>query len=327
MRGRRRAPRDGGFALTEVVVATALLAVVLTAATALLVRTTDVAGQNVRRTTAANLLTRQLEVARGTRPADIPDGITTTTETVGGTTYTIAQEARYVSSADGGSLCDGVTGNLLYKLVTVRVTWPAMQAVAPVRGDVLRATGSGVLGPDAATGALAVLVKDADDRPVAGIGVTLRPSNRSGVTDSTGCVVFVGLPPGRYAADARSDDGTLNGAAGSRAVAAGAIARTSITVHGPPPPPPTPSPAPVPTPAPSPTTTPPPPVVPTAGTPAPTPTSPFDTGGGPVTTTTPAVPTTTTPAAPTTTATTPPATPTSEPTPSPSRTRRPRPAA
>jgi type II secretory pathway pseudopilin PulG/uncharacterized protein (DUF2141 family) len=311
-----RPTRDRGFATAEVVVAMALLGVLLTAALAVLVRTTGAAGQNVRRTTAAALLARQLEVARGTRPADIADGVTTTSALVGGTTYAIAQEARYVSSADGASLCDGTTGTLLYKLVTVRVTWPEMQAVAPVRGDVLRATGTGIEGADAASGALAVLVTDSSGAPLGGIAVTLRPSGGSRVTDSSGCVVFVGLPPGRYAGDARSDDGTLTGSSGGRDVTAGGITRTTITVTGPPPPEPTPTG----TPAPEPSVTVPPPDATSTSEPGqPTPTDPFGGGigpGGPVpstptATTDPPAPTTTSPPAPT-------------PTPSPSKSKRPR---
>ena len=162
MRFARHDRGDHGFAMAEVIVAMTLLATLLTASAGLLVRTTSVAGQNVRRESGANLLTRQLELARGTALADLPEGTTTTSKPVGGTTYAIEQNVRYVSSSDGTSLCDGSSGSLLYKLVTVRVTWPDMQAVAPVRGDVLRAVGVGVDGSDASTGALAILVKDAN---------------------------------------------------------------------------------------------------------------------------------------------------------------------
>jgi type II secretory pathway pseudopilin PulG len=303
--------------LAEVVVAMALLGILLTAALAVLTRTTDVAGQNVRRTTAAALLARQLEAARGTRPAEIPDGVTTTAALVGATTYTVAQEVRYVSSADGASLCDGTTGTLLYKLVTVRVTWPDMQSVAPLRGDVLRATGTGIEGADAATGALALLVTDTAGTPVGGIQVTLRPSGGSKVTDSSGCVVFVDLPPGLYAGDARSDDGAQTGSSSGRSVTPGGISQATITVTGPPP---SASPAPTGTPAPEPSATVPPPEAPSTPEPgAPTPEDPFDGGigtGDPD----PSTPTATTdPPAATETST-----PTPTPTPSPTRGRGPR---
>jgi prepilin-type N-terminal cleavage/methylation domain-containing protein len=237
---------DSGFALMEVIVAMTLLGVLLTAGLAMLVRTTSVAGQNVRRTTAANLLTRQLELAKGTRATDIPMGTSASPSPVGGTTYTVTQSARYVSSSDGASLCDGDAG-LLYKLVTVTVTWPDMQAVKPVRGDVLRGMGIGSDGSDAGLAALAITVRDSAGSPKPGIEVTLRPSGGRQITDSSGCVVFLDLTPGTYAGDARSPDGYLNGSSGGRAVQGGAIGQDDITVYPPPPPPPPPTPTPTPT--------------------------------------------------------------------------------
>jgi type II secretory pathway pseudopilin PulG len=282
---------DRGFGMAEIVVAMTLLGTLLTASVGLLVRTTSVAGQNVRRTTAANLLSRQLETARGTALDDLPEGTTSTTSAVGGTTYSIAQEVRYVSSSDGTSLCDGSSGSLLYKLVTVRITWPDMEAVAPVRGDVLRAVGVGVQGSDASTGALAILVKDSAGNSVGNITVTLRPGGASKRTDSAGCVVFVDLTPGTYAGDAASDDNQLTGSSGGRAVTPGGVAQDTITVYAPPPPPP----------PPPPTTPPPPPTTPpTTTTPPVTTTPPPTTGTG-----TPTTSTTTTSATPTVTDTAP----------------------
>jgi prepilin-type N-terminal cleavage/methylation domain-containing protein len=151
--------RDHGFSIAEVIVAMVLIAALVLGGLALLTRTTSVAGQNVRRTTAANLLSRQLELAKGTPATAIAMGTSATTTGVGGTTYTVTQSARYVSSADGASMCDSNAG-LLYKLVTVTITWPDMQAVKPVRGDVLRGMGIGSDGSDAGLGALAVTVRD-----------------------------------------------------------------------------------------------------------------------------------------------------------------------
>ena len=276
MRFARHDRDDHGFAMAEIIVAMTLLGTLLTASVGLLVRTTSVAGQNVRRTTAANLLARQLEQARGTALPDLPEGTSTTTSAVGGTTYSLAQEVRYVSSAGGASLCDGSSGSLLYKLVTVRVTWQGMQAVAPVRGDVLRAVGVGAEGSDASTGALAILVKDSAGNAVGDITVSLRPGGASKRTDSAGCVVFVDLTPGTFAGDAASDDGILTGSSGGRVVTPGGVAQDSITVYPPPPPPP---PAP-PTTPPAPTTEPPAPTT----EPAPTDPAPTTSGGtGPTT--------------------------------------------
>lgn len=285
VRSARCHPRDGGFALAEVIVAMALLGVLVTAAVAMLVRTTSVAAQNVRRTTAANLLTGQLELARGTRPADIAEGVTSSSAAVGGTTYTITQDARYVSSADGASLCDGASGSLLYKLVTVRVTWPDMQAVRPVRGDTLRAVGLGTGAADNARGTLAIRVLDPAGNPVPGAHVGIYPDWSEKTADSAGCVVFMGLSPDTYTGWAWSSTAPDNGASGGRWVPAGAVTQTSITIYPPPPPPPPPSPTPTPTVEPTmpPETTPPPEATPPPESPTapagPTGSDPFGDGG------------------------------------------------
>ncbi len=252
--------------------AMALLGILLTAGVGMLVQTTSVAAQNLRRTTAANLLTRQLELARGARPADLAEGITTSPAMVGGTTYTVTQETRYVSSSDGASLCDGGSGSLLYKLVTVRVTWPDMQAVAPVRGDTLRALGVGTDAASNALGVLAVRVVDVAGNPVAAASVGIFPTGTTKTTDSSGCVVFLGLPPAGYETWASSPGSTASGYAPARTVPAGSVTQVSVTLHPPTPP----APPATPTPAASPTVTPEP--VPStdgpgAGTPTTTPTS------------------------------------------------------
>ena len=236
MRSARPWRHDRGFAMAEVVVAMALLGILLTAGVAMLVQTTSVAGQNLRRTTAANLLTRQLELARGARPADLAEGISTTPATVGGTTYTVTQETRYVSSSDGASLCDGDSGGLLYKLVTVRVTWPDMQAVAPVRGDTLRGLGVGTDAASNALGVLAVRVLDEAGHGVAGATVAISPDWTTRTADASGCVVFLGLPPGDYATWAESPDASASGYAGARSVPAASVTQVSITISPPAPP-------------------------------------------------------------------------------------------
>ncbi len=222
-----------------------LFTILVTAGLAVLVRTTSVASQNLRRTTAANLLTRQIEAARGTKVLDIPNGRRTTTAVVGGTTYTITQDADYVSSADTTSLCVGATSSLLYKLVTVRVTWPEMQRVAPVRGDTLRAVGLGSDDADAARGALTVVVRDESGAVVPGATVRLDGSGESRTTGSDGCAVFVDVTPGSYTVDVRPPPGPTwagqSGTGGGLQVTPGEVRRTTVVIHPPPPPPPPPS--------------------------------------------------------------------------------------
>jgi prepilin-type N-terminal cleavage/methylation domain-containing protein len=238
----RTPDRSAGFTLAEVLVGMALFAVLVVAGLGLLLQTTNVAGQNVRRTTAANLLTRHIEAARATSARNIPDSRQISTAVVGGTTYTLTQDTKYVSDKQMTSICEDTSGNLLYKLVTVTVTWPEMEDVKPVRGDTLKAVGLGSDGSAAANGALVVTVRDDAGDLVSGAEVDV--ADQSQITGDDGCAVFVDLAPNTYAGSASgapgsphdSQYGTIDG---SR-VQAGQVSRTTVIISPPPPPPPPP---------------------------------------------------------------------------------------
>ena len=100
VRQRRDASGEAGFSLLEVVIGMSLSGVLLVAVLAVLVRTADVAGQNLRRSTAANLLSGRIELARGTQVQNIPDGTQVSNATVGNVRYTITQDTHYVSDAE-----------------------------------------------------------------------------------------------------------------------------------------------------------------------------------------------------------------------------------
>jgi prepilin-type N-terminal cleavage/methylation domain-containing protein len=244
----RTPDRSAGFTLAEVVVGMALFAVLVVAGLGLLLQTTNVAGQNVRRTTAANLLTRRIEAARATTARNIPDSQQVATAVVGGTTYTLTQDTKYVSDKQLTSICEDTSGNLLYKLVTVTVTWPEMEAVKPVRGDTLKAVGLGSDGSAAANGALVVTVRDDAGDLVAGAEVDV--ADQTQITGDDGCAVFVDLAPNTYTGSAAGAPGSPHdgqyGTIDGSQVQAGQVSRTTVTISPPPPPPP---------PAPSPTGT------------------------------------------------------------------------
>ncbi|GAB4067613.1 hypothetical protein GCM10028777_24130 [Angustibacter speluncae] len=188
-----RTSGEDGLSLVEVVVAMVVFAVMAAAALGVVVRTTGVASANASRVAAANLATMQIEAARSQLAIQLPDGTTTRTETVGGTTYTISQTASYTTQDTTTNLCAGSAGKLAHKLVTVTVTWPGMGNIRPVRADTVRALGVGDEGLDEATGALAVGVKNATGDPVGGVTVTLSPGGTTFTTGPDGCAVFVGL--------------------------------------------------------------------------------------------------------------------------------------
>jgi prepilin-type N-terminal cleavage/methylation domain-containing protein len=224
---------DSGFSMLEVVVAMAVFTVLATISLGILANTDNVAGDNVRRTAAANLVNQTLETARSQSAQNITDGRVVTTQTVGGTTYTITQNANYVSSNSTTSVCTGSGNTLAYKLVSVAVSWPNMGNVKPVRGDILRAVGVGSDGLDATTGTLAVSLLGSTGQSTSGVQVTVSPGGLSRTTGDDGCAVFTGLTPGTYTASANSIGyvGTVNTQAASvsnLSVTAGHVSRGSL---------------------------------------------------------------------------------------------------
>jgi len=224
---------DDGFSLIEVVVAMAVFTVLASITLGILLNTTDVAGDSIRRTTATNLVNTQLETARSLTAQAIPDGRVVSTSAVNGFVYTVTQTASYVASNSSTSVCAGTGSSLAYKLVTVSVTWPNMGSIKPIRGDTLRAVGIGRDGLDATKGTLAIAVTGSTGQPTAGIAVRLMPGALVQTTGDDGCAIYVGLTPGTYSASADMTGymGTANtqlATVGSLGVTAGTVARAAL---------------------------------------------------------------------------------------------------
>lgn len=204
---RRARDEDAGATLVELVVALVILATVVTLVAGVLISTLQLVKSNTQRTAATNLAAQQIEKVRAMLGPDIPVGQTNLgTVTVGGTAYSLVQDAAYASQSATGNACNGPSASLPFKRVTVTVTWPNMGAVQPVRSDTLRVLGVGNDILSGTTGAAAVAVQGGDGgQPVASIAVTLKTSPGGGtvatqVTGYDGCVVFANLPVGNYTA-------------------------------------------------------------------------------------------------------------------------------
>src|SRR3954468_13680688 len=249
VRGRRAHDlRDEGFALAEVVVGMVLFAIVLVSGLGLLVSASRVTAQNVRRTTAANLLTAQLEAARAGSPQDVPDGALDRAVAVGGTMYAVHQEATYASQNQTTTLCRSAGNDVVFKVVAVTITWHGMDAVAPVHGSTLLAVGVGREGSAASRGILVVTVTDAAGNPASGALVTV--GYRSHLTGTTGCVASADLEAGSCSGDAAGADGSAaagqTGLVPATDLPPGYVRHVSVglvTPAPPPPPPPPPAPA------------------------------------------------------------------------------------
>lgn len=228
-----RADVDAGFSLIEVVVAMAVFTILASVSLGLLINTTGVAGGNIRRTTATNLVNAQLQAARSLNVQLIPDGRVDTYQDVGNIRYKISQTANYVAASGSTSICSGSGNSLAYKAVSVSVTWPNMGSIKPVRGDTLRAVGVGDDGLDATLGTVALSVVGSTSQTMSGVDIVLSPGGDRRTTGDDGCAIFVGLTPGTYTATANMPGyvGTANAQAATSnglAVTAGAIARGTL---------------------------------------------------------------------------------------------------
>ncbi len=107
-----RRAEDAGLSLLEVVIAMSIFAVGVTAILGILVNSDDLVGGNIRRTAATNLVNQTLEAARAQTAIAITNGRVVSTQTVGGTTYTITQDAKFLTSNASANVCQssGSTG-------------------------------------------------------------------------------------------------------------------------------------------------------------------------------------------------------------------------
>jgi prepilin-type N-terminal cleavage/methylation domain-containing protein len=236
-RRRTAAAGDDGFTLIEVVVAMSLFAVAASLTLGLVVQTTGVVRNNIRRTTAAGIGQSAIEAVRTTAATVIPDGTSTSYSTVGNVQYTVTQTAKFVSSSSSASICDGGGTSLAYKLVTVKVSWPNMGSVNPIRLDTLKAvtigTKTGDL--DSTLGSLAIFVSSANGGAVANVPVTITAGGvpQTKTSSDDGCVVFPAITAGTYTASASQSGyagiaNTQASSIGSLGVTAGQLTRGTL---------------------------------------------------------------------------------------------------
>jgi type II secretory pathway pseudopilin PulG len=193
---RKRRSDDDGISLVETVVAMMLFAVVAAVSAGLLGHIMGATRNNTQRVTAANLAAQYIEEIRGQRALDIPDGGKVYAPVLlAGTAYTVQRTANYVESDSATSLCAGTGSSLVYKLVTVTVTWPDMGTTEPVRSDTLKALGVGVDDLNPTLGMAAVQLLDEGGKALPGVAVTISPGGIVVQTGIDGCAVFPNLDP------------------------------------------------------------------------------------------------------------------------------------
>lgn len=195
----RRPTGDTGFTLIETVVAMLVFALLSSGVIASTITISRMTSDNRARIVATNLAAQATDAVRLTAdPFQVKNS--TTTQTVSGRTYTVARTAAWVTSSGADATC-GVSTALLYKRVTVTVTWQG-QAITtqPVRSDTLLASTSKVT--DASTGAIIVNVQDVTGAGESGVTATIAPGNalasQPAATDTDGCTYATTVSPGTY---------------------------------------------------------------------------------------------------------------------------------
>lgn len=206
MRAGRRTAREEGFGLLEVMLASVILMIVLSAVGLSLASSLNLSRTNKNRTVAANLAGDQIDSIR----TDVAQDFTLLTigstalppRTVGGATYTMTQDAEWITSSSSSDPCatpppspSNPTTGLAYVRVTVNVRWPNMGGVKPVTSQTLITPPVSAF--QANTGHIPVQVFGDGGTPRSGVTINVvAPSGTTYTQDTTteGCAFFAFLP-------------------------------------------------------------------------------------------------------------------------------------
>jgi prepilin-type N-terminal cleavage/methylation domain-containing protein len=192
----RATSTDAGFGLIELIVAMSILAVVMTGIAYGIISELTLTADSRGREVGANLASQAIDAARSVSDLSILNA-TASTQTVNGVVYTVLRTVTDYS-AGAASPCDGSQVQaIVYKRVSIRVTWPNMVA-QPVVASTLLAPSAASFSPT--RGNIGVKVVDADSLPVYGalVNISSGTSSYSTYTDGQGCAFFDSLLPASY---------------------------------------------------------------------------------------------------------------------------------
>src|SRR3954453_14555579 len=181
---------EAGFALLEVIVSAAVLAIVAVAVLAGIDGAQSSTGREKSRSVAANLAEQDQERMRSLQVDSLADYSDTRTVNVDGSDFTIASAGTWVRDDTGGTVsCQNNSKQADYLQITSTVTNPSIGTrTNPV-------TISSLVAPSVASsstpGSPAVQVNDRDGIGVPGLMVAIDgPSSDSTATNDSGCAVF-----------------------------------------------------------------------------------------------------------------------------------------
>lgn len=195
----RRSSEEEGVSLIELLVATAIFVMVMTAAVASLGSAFNMTRNDRARSVAANLASQEMDAVRTTTFDQLSPGLVTTTQDVDLMTYTIKRNVQWINASSSTGACDAQNNSAVPSLlrVTVTITWPNMGVADPVTSQTVIAPPIGAYDPT--TGHIAVKVFDRDALASEGVVVTVTgPENTAQTTGADGCAFFAYLTPGSY---------------------------------------------------------------------------------------------------------------------------------
>jgi type II secretory pathway pseudopilin PulG len=198
LRSERPRDREAGFALVEVIVSAAVLAMVALAVLAGIDASSRSSGREKARAVAVSLAEQDQERLRGVPAKDVTSIDSPPPVTLNGATYTITSNAVYIDDATGGTdSCANSKDVASYIRITSTVTSTGFGASAPV--SISSLVEPPISNVDAGEGYLAVQVNDRNGNGVPGVTAHADgPSVRDAETNAAGCAVFGPVGVGSY---------------------------------------------------------------------------------------------------------------------------------
>jgi hypothetical protein len=188
-----QAARDErGFMLIEVMISAMLVALIAVGTFSAFDVSGRVQSDERDRAQAVTLAQQDEERLRGLTSAELSSLNEESTTTLQKVKYTIVSKATFVSDTSGSESCGGGSEESAdYFKTTSEVKWPAIGKRPPI-------VQTGLVAPPAG-GELEVLISDGRGGFTSGMNVTgTGPAGFSGITSSSGCLIFGPLEEGTY---------------------------------------------------------------------------------------------------------------------------------